>query len=143
MNKTLKILLACIAIMIILIGYILYSNNSADKIEVPIEDSEIATSFPGSTESVGNQDFAQIREQVVDSTSSSFTALQMGETYIYKNYAFQVWFDEDVGGEALLRWNGSVWELVSLGGGAWEDYTLVSLGVPQETATYMVNNRPY
>jgi len=140
-----KLSIALTVAIIILSGFIAFKMYSGTNTELPTVPPQISTSTTPTTlpTSVTSKDIIEIKEIVIENTETDFSGLQLGETYTYDSYAFQVWFDENVGGEALLRKDGDNWVLVSLGGGAWEDYTLIELGVPENVATEMVKNRPY
>lgn len=69
--------------------------------------------------------------------------VSLGATTIASNYALQLWFDENIGGEALLVYENSEWRILSLGGGAWDVNTLIEQGVPNPVAIDLVNNRQY
>lgn len=64
----------------------------------------------------------------------------LGDTVIASDYALQTWGDEDKGGQAVLRQNAAgVWELLSMGGGAWDVASLTEAGVPQSVAEKLVH----
>lgn len=59
----------------------------------------------------------------------------IGSTVIASEYALQSWSDENKAGEALLKRNEKGdWELLSMGGGAWDVDSLVAGGVPRAVA---------
>ena len=63
----------------------------------------------------------------------------LGGTVIATPYALQIWGDEYMGGEALLKYATSTgWILVSAGGGEWTVDDLVAVGVPQTYAEQLV-----
>jgi hypothetical protein len=61
---------------------------------------------------------------------------QLYELSVVGEYALQVWIDDYMGGQALLRFDTAQqkWVLVDGGGGAWSVDTLVSAGVPEDVA---------
>lgn len=129
---------------IIFLGYLIFNSSIKDPIEKPVSNQQTTTE----TQNVVNVPITQaeveeIKSVVTEGTQEDFSGLQMGETFAYKSYAFQVWYDDNLGGEALLRKDGDDWVLVNLGGGMWEDYSLIELGVPRDIAVEMVNMRPY
>ena len=81
---------------------------------------------------------------LIKSSMFEMPLINIGSTTISANYALQLWYDENIGGEALLRFDNSTgWQVVSLGGGAWSVDTLVEQGVPRSVAVGLVENRTY
>lgn len=65
--------------------------------------------------------------------------LKLGKTVTAANYALQTWGDENKGGEALLVYSAAKgWELVSMGGGAWDVESLIAVGVPSSVAEQLI-----
>jgi hypothetical protein len=67
-------------------------------------------------------------------------ALTLGKLTVVDGYALQNWSDENMGGQALLRFSPSsgTWVLVSMGGGAWDADSLAAEGVPRAVAALLV-----
>jgi serine/threonine protein kinase len=64
------------------------------------------------------------------------------DTVIAGGYALQLWKGDNMGGEALLKYDAAQdqWVVVTGGGGAWSVSDLVAAGVPQEAATILLAN---
>lgn len=137
-----KLLYTFGVIVLLLLSFTIHMVfTKQDTVNAPDITPNQSTTSPNLT--FNTEQIEQVKTTVMEETKEDFLNLQMGETFIYDNYAFQVWFDDNLGGEALLKKESDSWVLVSLGGGAWEDYGLVELGVPRDIATEMVRLRPY
>ena len=67
-------------------------------------------------------------------------ALTLRKLTVVDGYALQDWSTEHMGGQALLMFSPSsgTWVLMSMGGGAWDADSLVSVGVPRAIAALLV-----
>jgi hypothetical protein len=64
-------------------------------------------------------------------------------TTVSGSYALQSWGGDVTGGAALLRYDraSNKWLIVETGGGAWSHSELVKMGVPQATATDLMEGQ--
>lgn len=67
------------------------------------------------------------------------------QTAVSENYAIQVWKGDNMGGEALLKYDttAGTWSVVTMGGGAWNLEGLEAQGVPIDIARALLEEVPH
>jgi len=150
--KKFLILISLILVIITSVIAFFFLNEDSAEIDMPNPTTQSPIDFPFNSNPNPNPNpnpnhsLATENEikQVMSNSSNDFSGLSFSDSTIVNNYALQVWYDENVGGEALLKYrDGTGWEIVSFGGGAWSLANLVQQGVPSETARVLINNRAY
>lgn len=85
-----------------------------------------------------NQDYSQLKQAVLDSllkgTHNPTAKPQVTHVVVAGNYALATWLWGEGGGEAVLKKNQGIWQVVSSSGGAFTSEFLIDLGVPVDTA---------
>lgn len=71
---------------------------------------------------------------------ASARSLTLERLTVVDGYTLQNWGTEHMGGQALLRFDPAAgrWMLLTMGGGAWDADSLVSVGVPRDVAVLLV-----
>ncbi len=70
---------------------------------------------------------------------------KLHETVVAGDYALQVWYGDNIGGEALLKYDNASgrWIVISGGGGAWSLDGLLAQGVPKYVAEILFAGVPH
>lgn len=128
-----KILLYIVGALV-LFGLVIFGMSLIFGKNEPAGPSGQGAYFPvaSSTTQDVNQDFtAQIQNA---------GAINLENAVIVSDYALQNWGDENKGGQALLKFDTSTgkWNLLSMGGGAWDVDSLVAEGVPASVAEELI-----
>ncbi len=125
------------------LSYNPFSEKSTETTSVPLNPFPLVTTDSNqSTNPQYSSPYIQLEiaqdlvEQIPGAGSITLT-----ETVAVSEYALQVWRNEHMGGEALLKYDASTktWKLVSMGGGAWSISGLVDFGVPQPIAEQLLS----
>ena len=151
-----KVLVITIAVVIILVIVAYFVSDKSSTTTTPVlpeniteeiseefsnNPIEITQDSPITKEYHSNE---EIKELVYDTLSSNMPFITTGSTTVEGNYALQIWFDENVGGESLLKYDTDKgWVVMSQGGGAWSVDTLIEQGVPKSVAEGLIENRGY
>lgn len=95
--------------------------------------------------------FADTKAESLEAVAAAYRSaipsnvkVSLGKTAVAGGFGIQNWQEENVGGQALLEYDGTKGEWVSLtsGVGAWSVATLVQAGVPRETALVLLAKVP-
>lgn len=137
MKKALIFLLIGV-IFLILLGLFIFKMFSAPT----KQPTQQQTTFPIST-AINQQDQSSIEiqqeQRAFKNKIINTDQITLGKAKIIAPYAIQDWSDENKAGEALLKYDSqSGWELITMGGGAWDVPSLVDAGVPESIARQLM-----
>jgi len=135
MKTFLKILLIAL-FFLVLLGAILFKLFYSPS-QPPQADT--GTQFPIVTDTQSkevNEVQAAFLQQIDNADK-----INLANAKVVYPYALQNWNDENKGGQALLKFDsGKGWQLVNLGGGAWDVESLVAVGVPEDIAHSLIGS---
>lgn len=142
MNRYLTIFIGLVVIIGLGIGAMFFLRS----IPAPLEEGSAPVSTPSNTtNSTVVVPADRSNESVRAAFQSEIAPYDDDHTKLYKTvvvgeYAIQVWSGDNKGGQALLKYEvgQSQWVLISGGGGVWSLAGLVEMGVPQDTATALL-----
>jgi hypothetical protein len=124
--------------LLALLLFKLFAPNRPD--ENPPQDH---TQFPIATDHApqdqNTEEMQQLRASFLRQIDNA-QSISLQRAKIVYPYALQDWGDENKGGEALLKHDDvtSGWQLIDLGGGAWDLESLVAAGVPEDIARQLI-----
>lgn len=104
------------------------------------------TPVPSTTATVSAEEQKKVETDFSSQIASDNTDnVKTYQTVIVGEYALQVWKGDNLGGEALMKYDAAQkkWTLITSGGGAWSVEGLVAAGVPEATAEVLLQGVPH